>query len=572
LTVGGNLKYRSSNWPTGYIFAHTWNASASYVTGAHNMKFGYQGAFHRDDDNLFPTISNSQAMQLGFNTPCRPDGTCPAQPIPTSFTIQAGHFTRKVRTQYYAFFAQEQWTKERLTLQGALRFDHAWSKFPEQVIGPSVWIPNAIVLPAQLGIEGYNDISPRLGMAYDLFGNGKTSLKANVGRYLHPASNQGRFINANPSERVATITNRSWTDNNGNFIPDCNILNGLPQGPATTGSIDDCGVWSDPNFGRARPSTTLDPSILGGWGVRPYDWQFGVSVQQEVLPRVSVEAGYYRRWWPIFTTADVTDNLLVSAADYTRFAVTAPSDPRLPNGGGYQVPNLFNISGPASLRGAENLQTAANYHGEYSRYWDGFDITANARLGNGLTLQGGTSTGRTVSDACETREKVPEGIGGATPSVTTPYCRQVEPMLTTFKGVASYLIPKIDVNVAGTFSSRPGISLSANVTYVNGSTIAANSVLNPAVSTLGRPLTGLPITVNVLEPNTVFGDRIDQLDLRLSKLLRFGRTRTNLNVDIVNALNSNDNIAYSPTFSATWPTPTTVITARLFRLSAQLEF
>jgi hypothetical protein len=562
LTVGGNLKYRSSNWPTGYIFAHTWNAAASFVTGAHNMKFGYQGAFHRDDDNLFPTISNSQAMQLTFNTPCTA-GVCPSQPIPTGFTIQAGHFTRKVRTQYYAFYAQEQWTRDRLTLQGALRLDHAWSKFPEQVIGPSRWIPNAIVLPAQSGITGYNDISPRVGMAYDLFGNGKTSLKANVGRYLHPASNQGRFINANPSERVATITNRPWTDNNGNFIPDCDILNGLPQTPATTGSIDNCGVWSDPNFGRARPSTTLDPSILGGWGVRPYDWQFGLSVQQEVLPRVSVEAGYYRRWWPIFTTADVTDNLNVTAADYTRFAVTAPSDPRLPNGGNYQVANLYNITGPASLLGAENLQTAANYYGDYTRYWDGFDITANARMGSGLTLQGGTSTGRTVSDSCAAREKVPEGTTGG---VTNPYCRQVEPMLTTFKGVASYLIPKVDVNVAGTFSSRPGTSLSANVTYT------AAQLLNPATSTLGRQLTGLPITVNVLEPNTVFGDRIDQLDIRVSKILRFGRTRTNLNVDIVNALNSNDNIGYSPTFSATWPTPTSVLTARLFRLSAQLEF
>ena len=80
------------------------------------------------------------------------------------------------------------------------------------------------------------------------------------------------------------------------------------------------------------------------------------------------------------------------------------------------------------------------------------------------------------------------------------------------------------------------------------------------------------VTVNVIEPNTVFGDRIDQLDLRIGKLLRFGRTRTDLNLDIVNALNSNDNLAYSPTFSATWPTPTSVITARLFRLSAQFDF
>jgi hypothetical protein len=568
VTMGGNLKYRSSNWPTGYIFAHTWNAAASYVTGAHNLKFGYQGAFHRDDDNLFPTISNTHLMQYQFNTPCgAPAGStgltpCPnTTPIATGITLQSGVFTRKVRTEYYAFYAQEQWTKDRLTLQGALRFDRAWSSFPEQQIGPSVTIPTAIVLAPQMGIKGYNDISPRIGAAYDLFGNGKTSLKANVGRYLHPASNQGRYINANPSELVSTITTRAWTDNNNNYRVDCDVLNGQPQSPATTGSIDTCGVFSDLNFGRARPGTRLDDSILSGWGARPHDWQFGVSVQQQVLPRVSVEAGYYRRWWPIFGAADITDNINTTGADYARFSVYAPSDARLPNGGGYAVNNIYNVNLAPSLVAANNVQRAANDFGSYSRYWDGFDITAQARLSNGLHLQGGTSTGRLVFDQCEPRDTVPES------GATNPYCRNSEPLLTTFKAVAQYVIPRVDVNVAGTFSSRPGVSLSANVVYTNA------DMLNPARSTLGRNLNAAStVTVNVVEPNTMFGDRIDQLDIRLGKILRFGKTRTNLNLDIVNAMNSNDNLAYSPTFGATWPAPTSVLTARLFRISAQLDF
>jgi hypothetical protein len=452
-------------------------------------------------------------------------------------------------------------------VQGALRFDRAWSSFPEQVIGPSVTIPTAIVLEPQDGITGYNDISPRVGAAYDLFGNGKTSLKANIGRYLHPASNQGRYINANPSERVSTITARQWTDHNTNFVPDCNVLDGRAQSPATTGSIDTCGAWADQNFGRARPSTTLADSILGGWGARPYDWQFGVSVQQEVAPRVSVEVGYYRRWWPIFGAADVTDNVLVPASDYSQFAVIAPGDSRLPNGGGYQVPGIYNITPAGVLKGQENVQSAAADFGEYKRYWDGFDITAQARLRNGLTLQGGTSSGRLVEDICDVRSQVPELTSGTLASPTIPYCRQHEPLRTTFKGLFSYLIPNIDVQVAGTFSSRPGVSLLANQVYTSA------QVANPAFSTLGRPLAQVgTVTVNLIEPQTQFGTRIDQLDLRIGKLLRFGNTRTSLNVDIVNALNSNDNLAYSPTFSATWPAPTSVISARLFRLSAQFDF
>ena len=94
-------------------------------------------------------------------------------------------------------------------------------------------------------------------------------------------------------------------------------------------------------------------------------------------------------------------------------------------------------------------------------------------------------------------------------------------MLTTFKGLASYTIPRVDVNVSGTFSSRPGVSLTANVVYTQA------DMTNPARATLGRALVGTPtgtITVNVVEPNTMFGDRIDQLDLRIGKILRFGRT------------------------------------------------
>jgi hypothetical protein len=564
LTVGGNLKYRSSNWPTGYIFAHTWNASASYVTGSHNMKFGYQGAYHRDDDNLFDIITNSQRMTYRFGAGVNAAGVAQGYGVPNQVTIQAGPWTRKVRTEYGAFFAQDQWTLGRMTIQGALRFDRAWSSFPEQVIPQDVWWPSTFTIPAAQGVNAYLDLSPRVGFAYDVFGNGKTSLKGNVGRYLHPASNSGRFDASNPAALALTIVSRPWTDANGNYRVDCSLLDASIQDNRGAGG-DLCGQ-GDPNYGRNRPTTRLDPSVLQGWGVRPNDWQFGVSVQHEIIPRVSAEIGYYRRWWPIYDTVDATDNIAVASSEFGQFGVTAPSDPRLPNGGGYRVDGLYNITAAAAARASDNVRMAANSFGAYQRNWDGFDITFQARLLNGLNVQGGTSTGRSVEDWCDVRSNLPEfNTGGAVNSLLNPYCRQAEPLLTTYKANASYLVPKVDVQVSGTFSSRPGVSLQATAIYqANDPTI---------VSTLGRPLAATAnATVNLIAPNTVFGDRIDQVDMRVGKILRFGRTRTNLSLDVVNLFNSNDNLAYAPLLNATWPTPTAVILPRIFRVNLGVDW
>ncbi len=199
---------------------------------------------------------------------------------------------------------------------------------------------------------------------------------------------------------------------------------------------------------RAPVRRSLTPSSVDGERGRTTG-SLACRCSRKLCRRVSVEVGYYRRWWPIFGGADVTDNVLVSPADYSQFAVIAPSDAKLPNGGGYQVPGIYNITQAGVAKGQENVQTGAKDYGDYKRYWDGFDITAQARLRNGLTLQGGTSSGRLVEDICDVRSQVPELTSGTLASPTIPYCRQHEPMLTTFKGLFSYLIPKIDVQVAG---------------------------------------------------------------------------------------------------------------------------
>jgi hypothetical protein len=571
LTVGGNLKYRSSNWPTGYISANTWNAAASYVTGSHTMKFGYQGAYHKDDDNLFDIITNSQRMTYRVGAGTNPlTGLAQGYGVANQVTIQAGPWTRFVRTGYTAFFAQDQYTRGRMTLQGAVRFDRAFSKFPTQTIPKDVWWPQEFVIPETKGIDAYLDFSPRVGVAYDLFGNGKTSFKANLGRYLHPASNDGRYVAPNPAATAVTLASRPWTDSNGNWVVDCDLLNAAVQDLRGTGG-DQCGQ-GDANYGKNRAATVLDPSILGGWKARPYDWQFGVSVQQELLPRISAEVGYYRRWWPIYDGVDITDNIVVDPSEFGQFSVTAPVDARLPNGGGYRVDGLYNITAAAAARAASNVRGMANSYGDYDRHWDGFDVTFQARLAAGLNIQGGTSTGRLSEDFCDVRSKSPEGMAAAPyggvggPSLLlNPYCHQVEPFLTTYKANASYLVPKVDVQVSGTFSSRPGVVLRADAIFQpNDPTILA---------TLGRSLAAVPnVTVPLIAPYEAYGDRIDQVDMRIGKILRFGRTRSNLSLDVINLFNSNDNLAYQTLLSPTWPAPTTVLLPRIFRVNFGIDW
>lgn len=569
-TLSG-LKYRSSNYPNGRIGAHTWNATASYVTGANAFKLGYQGAFHRDIDQLFGIINNTNRLQYTF-----------LNGVPQSLTMDSGPWTRQVRTEYESFYAQDQWTHDRLTLQGALRFDHAWSFYPAQELGPDRFIP-LISFPRTDGILGYNDLSPRVGVAYDLRGNGKTSLKFNAGKYLEPASNQGRYISNNPVSLLTVAgqssvnVNRAWTDGNRNFVPDCNLLNPAAQDNRATGG-DFCGAWSDQNFGKTKPVTQVDPRILSGWGVRPSDWQIGASVQQEVAPRVSVEVGYYRRWWQHFT--DVTDNLLTTASDYNRFTVTAPADARLPGGGGYAVGPLFDITPSLFGRTFTDGRFSSNideieHYGNYIRNWNGVDVNVSARLRGGLTLQGGTSTGKLRTDTCEIRGNVPEYGGG---TLTNPFCNVVQPFLTQVKAIGTYVVPKIDVLFSGTFSSLPGPSLAANVIF-------RSDAASPLGQSLGRGVASgaASTTVNVLSPDTLYGDRVNDLDLRIGKIVRFNRMRANVALDIVNSLNSDAILTYNPLFgtynaqgaflpSATWPTATGILQARLFRVSVQLDW
>jgi hypothetical protein len=195
------------------------------------------------------------------------------------------------------------------------------------------------------------------------------------------------------------------------------------------------------------------------------------------------------------------------------------------------------------------------------------DFNLVARLRNGLTLQGGTSTGRGIEDTCSVRAVLPETYapGDDDPGLVNPYCRVEEPFRTSIRGLAAYTIPKVDVQISGTWSSDPGSQLAANY-------VATNAVVRPS---LGRDLSeNSSVTVNLIQPGTLYSERRTNLDFRISKILRYGRTRTQVGVDIYNVTNTDVVTSFNERFvpGGSWLTPTGIQPARYAKVNVQVDF
>ena len=568
-----NYTYRalaqySDNWSA----PNHWRGSMSYVTGSHSMKVGYQGSLLI---NRTKRVRNPTLLSYRFN-----------RGVPNQFTVAIPDWTTGDNTSVAAFFVQDTWTRGRLTLQGALRYDRAWSWSPAGVNGTtatSVLNSAPIEFDRLASVDAFNDITPRFGVAYDVFGNGRTAIKFNMGHYLDAATNDSAYTRNNPANRTVSTYSRAWTDADNDKVVDCNLLNLGLQNPAS-GSVDTCAALTgnDLNFGGASGNVTqVNPATLKGWGVRENDWQWGITVQQEVIPRVSVEVGYARRW---FKGVTVTDNLARTPDEFDSYVVTAPTDPRLPSGGGYPI-RQYVVKAANASEAAQNYVTFQTDFGpEQTNYWHGVDVTLNARTRWGLTFSGGTSTGRSVQDDCATTVLID--------SPDPRNCRDVDPFQTTLRGLASYTIPKVDVLVSGTLRSQPEVERSATWNIPNSPT-APVCAANPAACTqtllglLGRLPAGsnatgnTSITLTDTENRIYSGSRRTQIDMRFAKIVRLGSTRADIGVDLANLLNTNYATGWNNTYQfslgnsangGTWNNPTSIYAPRFVRLNFTVNF
>jgi hypothetical protein len=523
----------------------------SYATGSHSVKVGlqYMGQYI-NSEQLSPIQDISYRALNG---------------VPNQVTYWATPYNViDANDPNIGIFAQDQWVMNRLTLNYGLRFDWLKSYYGELDL-PATRYMVARQFPRG-EVANWKDLSPRLSAAYDLMGNGRTAVKASMSRYV---LQQGRtYISpVSPINSSNPTSSRTWTDLNND-----RSVQGDPFNPAINGEL---GAQQNLNFGQAVLTFFSDPELDKGFGVRPYNWESSFGVQHQLVEGISVTGTYYRRSYGNFV---VTEDLLRDPGDYDEFCITAPSDARLPGGGGYPVCGLFDVK-PARFGGIRNFRTHAENYGEQTENWNGLDLTLNARLGNGILLQGGLATGKTVTDACEIARTRPDvtytnslhlGVYAGNVPTGLPavdHCHTETPWLTNVKFVGAYPLPA-GFQVSATFQSIPGASLYANY-------VATNAVISPLI---GRNLAAGPnssLTVNIVPAGELYHDRFEQVDLRFTKAFRLGRSQLRGMMDLYNALNANTPIAENNTYGTTgtaWRVPQVILSGRIIKFAAQMSF
>ena len=494
---GGEIRMPKTDLVTGQIFSNTQlaannkdyrrhlNASVSYVTGSHNFKAGlnYQNNYTND------AYDAPGGVYQGYFSNGAPNFLFLTGPDNSRMNINCD----------CGLYVQDAWTMERLTLNGGFRYD--W--FNSSVRGGShpagIWTP-AVELPDPIAedVPDWKNLNGRFGAAYDLFGDGRTAVKASAGRYVghESLSVAGLF---NPIAYF-NFDFRTWNDLNG----DLTMLD-----PDGTPQFDEVGPSFNPNWGTSNLSTTLDPDLR-----RDTNWQYSAGVEHQLGPGWAISGMWHHRTYSNFRWSD---NLNTSAGEWSNAGTfTGPSDDTLPASARGRTIDVYNLQPGLTVSGGNDLLTRAQ---EDERTWNGFEVILDGELPRGGFMTASFTAGKGYDRFCQ---------GGVSENpnlilncdTTSPY----RPMGKLSGGVP---LPW-DTMISGLFQVFPGVPIDA--------TYAMNSADFPGLF-FGLNDPNPVLTYNLIEPNTEFEDYTTNLQLRFSKVITLGNVRTRVYMDANNIFN-----------------------------------
>lgn len=589
--------YRINNQLTGQSFAaaaaETRNISALYpysikltwVSGTHTVSGGLNG--NRGSQRTVTTRNGELSVMRFGNATVNAD---PTGYGPNQITMNLPTDSTGIIKGDNGFWVTDRITYKRATMTAGLRFDWFLGAVGESSVLPNRWSPDRTY--AGFGnAPNWKDLSPRLGFAYDLFGNGRTALKVGASKYLN-----AQTINlANSLNPIATLTGNAslaWTDNSRDYtifnpdgsVQDIDFNPRAPIDPATGLPQNELApLPASSTFGQLVPSTTIsDLKIREGYGVRGYSWEFTTGIQHELLPRVSVGFNYYRR--PTAGNQLYTDNINVGPQQYQGpYCVTTPVDPRLPDGGGWQLCDIYQLTAAGIATPTQNVQTFTKTHLEGTAlepivYNHGFDLTVNARTAHGTILQGGINGDRAITDDCyQAAIGNPQTLQN-NPITGRPFCHSVTPFRPDIKVVGVQTLPWWNLTAAATYQRVLGPPIQATWTVTQAIANQHGWAITTAAGSTPAQIAAATTNFNLFQTGQKYGEAMNQLDLRLSKSITLGGNRLQINADAFNALNDNwvygqnNTLGTGYAIAATWQRPTQVLQARMFKIGGQFDF
>ncbi len=494
-----------------YNFRYMFVSSLTYVTGSHTLKTGLQ--YHIG--STWYTADANAGLTQRYR-----DG------VPDSVIVYNTPARRYDRMKDAGIYVQDSWTLKRLTLNPGLRFEHFNSSAEAKAVEGGRFVPYR-KFPQVPNVPNWNNLAPRFGLVYDLTGDTKTALKASVNKY-------NRNFTTDFAQRydplVLQSDTRNWSDCD--YNPGTSTCSGrvLSTNRDNIAQDNEIGPSNNRLFGLA-PARNADPNIK-----RPYDIEYSLALDRQLLPGVSVTAAWYRR--PTYNLEQQT-NLLVSVADYASFTTPSPL-----NGESVTIYNLNR----AKQGLVDLLDTTATDSSKSASTYNGFEVSFALRLPKGGNMFGGWSADKMITIAC----------AGYDPN-TFRYCDQSQlgiPFRHDFKFAGSYPLP-LGVQIGASLQSYAGAPLAVNWT--------------PAASVFpgGRTQS---VTINLIPPGSQYLDRWNQLDLSVHKVFKVGKYRIDSALDMFNALNSNVVLQQNLNFGSSLGQPQQVLQGRLLRISNQIKF
>jgi Carboxypeptidase regulatory-like domain len=489
-------------------------ASMSYVTGSHTMKFGVQ---YQWGDFLHTVNANADLTQQ-YRSPI---GT-PKYSVADSVIVRNTPLVYGERlNRDVGIFAQDSWKFRQLTLNYGVRWENVVAQVLAGESPAGRWAPERSFQEIK-DVPNWNDWAPRMSAVYDLFGNGRTAIKYSLNRY-NQSRTTGIAADYNPL-RSLTSASLPWRDiNNDDVAQGFRTFN-------SNGTVTNC-VFMTP--GCEIDLTNLAPNFgvvaLNEYGAYPRTWNLesALELQHEITRGLSGSIAWFRGNFHNLTT---TINRSYTHADYTPYTFYDPL-----TGEPIQV-----YARTLQNRPTSNLDT---FDPERERIYEAFNFEFNARPGRGITLFGGLSVERQLDVACTAPDD---------PN-TLRFCDDREngvPYRKSFK--MSGTVPIIwGINASAVFQSNHGLASSRTMVPTRGTTryptncpapCPAGEIIMP--STLFGQTT---LTVNLVDGDTVYTDRINQLDLRVGKTFEWKRARITPSLEIFNSNNSDAIITYAST-------------------------